>query len=84
MGLHGLRHTNASLLGRAGVSLKVASDRLGHATVPITGDLYSHVFAAHDREAAAALGTLLEGQTPTRANESGSVRDQSVTETLSA
>ena len=41
--LHGLRHTHASLLFSAGVEPKNISDRLGHSTVQITLDLYTHI-----------------------------------------
>lgn len=40
---HGLRHTHASLLFSAGVEPKNISDRLGHSTVQITLDLYTHI-----------------------------------------
>lgn len=40
---HGLRHTHATLMLTANVPLKVASERLGHASVRLTGDLYTHV-----------------------------------------
>ena len=40
---HGLRHTHASLLFSAGVEPKSISDRLGHSTVQITLDLYTHI-----------------------------------------
>lgn len=40
---HGLRHTHASLLFNAGVEPKNISDRLGHSTVQITLDLYTHI-----------------------------------------
>lgn len=40
---HDLRHTSASLALRAGVPAKVVSARLGHSSVGITMDLYSHV-----------------------------------------
>ncbi len=47
-GLHGirfhdLRHTDASLLLRQGIHPKIVSERLGHSTVSITLDTYSHV-----------------------------------------
>ncbi len=67
--LHDLRHTHASLLGQAGVTLKLASERLGHSTVAITGDLYSHVFEPHDREAAGAFDRLLGGAGVASAND---------------
>jgi len=40
---HDLRHTHASLMLRQGVHPKIVSERLGHATVAITLDTYSHV-----------------------------------------
>jgi integrase len=41
--IHGLRHTHASILMEKGVSPKVVSERLGHASPAITMDIYSHV-----------------------------------------
>lgn len=41
--VHGFRHTHATLLLEAGVAPKVISERLGHASIQITLDLYSHV-----------------------------------------
>jgi integrase len=40
---HDLRHASASLALAAGVDLKVISQRLGHSTITITADLYTHV-----------------------------------------
>ena len=40
---HDLRHTHASLMLRQGVHPKIVSERLGHSTVSITLDTYSHV-----------------------------------------
>ena len=40
---------------------KVVSERLGHATVSITLDTYSHVLPDLQREAEAALGGILVG-----------------------
>lgn len=51
-GPHGLRHTWASLALAAGVHPKVVSDRLGHSTIAITIDTYSHVVPSLDVEAA--------------------------------
>lgn len=56
---HGLRHSSATLLILGGVPLKVVSDRLGHATVAITADVYGHVTAEADRSAADRLSELL-------------------------
>ncbi|MFE3973147.1 MULTISPECIES: tyrosine-type recombinase/integrase [unclassified Peribacillus] len=40
---HDLRHTHASLLLELGVNPKIVSDRLGHSSIKITLDTYSHV-----------------------------------------
>ncbi|MDQ3612185.1 MAG: site-specific integrase, partial [Actinomycetota bacterium] len=49
---HDLRHTYATLALQAGVSVKVVSTRLGHASIGITLDTYSHVLPDDDEEAA--------------------------------
>jgi integrase len=41
--LYDLRHTCATLLLSAGVNPKIVSERLGHASVVLTLDTYSHV-----------------------------------------
>lgn len=43
---HDLRHTHASLMILAGWDLKSVSARLGHSSVAITGDRYSHILGA--------------------------------------
>jgi integrase len=40
--LHDLRHTHATLALKAGEPAKVVSERLGHSSVAITLDIYSH------------------------------------------
>ena len=57
--LHDLRHTNATLSLAAGVHPKVVSERLGHSTIAITLDLYSHVTPGISREAAATVESLM-------------------------
>ena len=57
---HDLRHTSATLMLEAGVNPKVASDRLGHASVSITLDRYSHAVPALGREAAQLVDNLLQ------------------------
>ena len=59
--LHDLRHTHASLALAAGVNPKVVSDRLGHATVSMTLDVYSHVIPALQEDAAAIVADLVAG-----------------------
>ena len=57
--LHGLRHTHATMALRAGVHPKIVSERLGHASVGITLDTYSHYVPSLQREAAEAIAALL-------------------------
>ena len=52
---HDLRHTSASLLLLKGVNPKVVSERLGHASIEITLNTYSHVLPTMQREAADKL-----------------------------
>ncbi len=59
---HDLRHTAATLMLRSGVSPKVVSDRLGHATVAFTLDTYVHVLPDQQKDAAEALSTLLRAR----------------------
>lgn len=56
---HDLRHTHASLLLAAGVHPKVVQERLGHSSITITLDLYSHVAPGMQEDAAAKLGALV-------------------------
>jgi integrase len=59
---HDLRHTCATLLLREGVNAKVVSEMLGHASITITLNTYSHVLPDMQDSAAdameAALGTV--------------------------
>jgi integrase len=57
--LHDLRHTNATLSLKAGVHPKVVSERLGHSSIAITLDLYSHVTPGISREAAATVESMM-------------------------
>jgi integrase len=59
--LHDLRHTSASLALASGVHPKVVGERLGHASVSVTLDLYSHVIPGLQAEAAEKLGELVLG-----------------------
>jgi integrase len=49
---HDLRHTHATLLAEAGVSLNAIKDRLGHSTITLTANLYSHVTTLQQYDAA--------------------------------
>lgn len=56
---HDLRHTCASLLFQKNVHPKFVQDLLGHASVAITLDTYSHMLPGMGGEAAAAMGEAL-------------------------
>lgn len=56
---HDLRHTCATLLLGRHVNPKIVSEMLGHATVAITLDIYSHVLPDMQQDAAAVLDEVL-------------------------
>jgi integrase len=58
---HDLRHAHATLMLQKGIHPKVVSERLGHASIGITLDTYSHVLPAMQQEAAAAFDELFSG-----------------------
>ena len=57
--LHDLKHTHASLLLKAGVPIKVVSERLGHTTPSFTLDVYGWVMPGVQAEAAAVFPRLM-------------------------
>ena len=59
---HGLRHTCATLLLQAGTPVHVVSERLGHAQVSMTMEVYAHVLPDMQRDAASTMGGLLFGR----------------------
>lgn len=59
--LHDLRHTHASLLLASGEQIKVVSERLGHASVAITHQVYEHVMPGRQAEAAARFAAIVSG-----------------------
>ena len=54
-------HTHASLMLQAEVHPTVVSERLGHASINITLDLYTHVLPGIQAEAAERFSKLLDG-----------------------
>jgi integrase len=56
---HDLRHTCATLLLSKNVNPKVVSEMLGHATIAITLDTYSHVLPTMQESAAKAMEEIL-------------------------
>ncbi len=59
--LHDLRHTHATLLLAAGVNPRLVSERLGHASVGFTLDVYAHTLPGGQREAVSRLAALVDG-----------------------
>jgi integrase len=57
--LHDLRHTAATLMLANGENPKIVAERLGHSSIAITMDLYSHVTEDMQRAAAERLDSLL-------------------------
>ena len=58
--LHDLRHTSASIGLAGGESLLEVSRRLGHSSITITADTYSHVSPATAAESAKRLANLID------------------------
>jgi integrase len=61
IGLHGARHTYAELALASGARLDVVSRQLGHSSVAITGDIYTHDSDEAAREAAELVARTIEG-----------------------
>jgi len=59
--IHDLRHTAATHLLNRGVHPKVVQDLLGHSTIAITLDTYSHVMPALAKEASGHMSSFLSG-----------------------
>jgi integrase len=55
---HDMRHTAATILLVQGVHVKLVSEMLGHSTITLTLDTYSHVIPAMHGDAAAAMDTV--------------------------
>ena len=58
---HDLRHSCASLMLQSGVAMKTASEILGHSSIAITADLYTHVMQKTKEEAAGKIGDYVLG-----------------------
>jgi integrase len=63
--IHDLRHAHATIMRKAGADMKTVSERLGHSSIAITADLYTHAVAGPDADAAermqAAISTARRG-----------------------
>jgi integrase len=61
MRYHDLRHSAATILLVAGVHPKVVQERLGHSTITMTMDVYSHVLPSMQQEAAEKIDDMFKG-----------------------
>jgi integrase len=61
LSVHGLRHSWATLALGSGVHPKVVQERLGHSTIGITLDVYSHVMPSMETDAADRVAALILG-----------------------
>lgn len=66
---HDLRHTHATLLIMAGVNIKTVSTRLGHASVAITLNRYTHALPQQDKEASEMICSMLLSDTTMKDNQ---------------
>jgi integrase len=62
--LHDLRHSHASILLKAGVPVKVVSERLGHANPAFTITVYQHIIPGMQADAATVFSDLVAGVLP--------------------
>jgi integrase len=60
--LHYARHSHASLMLKQGVHPKIVQERLGHASIQITLDTYSHVAPGLQQAAANRFGELINSK----------------------
>lgn len=58
---HTLRHSHATALLKAGQPAKIVAERLGHSSIAITLDVYSHVLPDMQEQAAAAVDAAMGG-----------------------
>jgi integrase len=73
---HDLRHTCATLLLTRGVHPKIVSEMLGHSSIAITLDTYSHVIPGLGEVAASAMEDVLGDDDPA-VGSAGGVGDDS-------
>ncbi|SEU24429.1 tyrosine-type recombinase/integrase, partial [Paenibacillus sp. NFR01] len=62
---HDLRHTHATILLKRGVHPKIVQERLGHSSIQITLDTYSHVLPGLQEAALLTLGGSILGKNDT-------------------
>jgi len=71
MTLHKMRHTHASHMLAANVHPKIVQERLGHSSIAITLDIYSHLMPNMQGEAAAAVDVAMRAAINKRTDDVG-------------
>jgi integrase len=69
--LHGLRHTHASHMLASNVHPKIVQERLGHSSIAITLDIYSHLMPNMQGDAAATVDGVMRAAINKRAEDVG-------------
>jgi integrase len=69
--LHGLRHSHASHMLASNIHPKIVQERLGHSSIAITMDIYSHLLPNMQGEAAAAVDGVLRTAINKRTDDLG-------------
>ncbi len=69
--LHGLRHSHASHMLASNIHPKVVQERLGHSSIAITMDIYSHMMPNMQGEAAAAVDGVMRAAIKKRTDDVG-------------
>ena len=59
IGLHGFRHTHASLCFEAGLTMQDVKDRLGHSNISTTMDIYTHVTKSRKEDSVQQLANFM-------------------------
>jgi integrase len=66
--LHDVRHTYATIALDSGVDLKIVSERLGHASMNVTAQIYAHKSTGRDADTAPLIAELIFMQPEQRAS----------------
>jgi integrase len=67
IGLHGLRHSHSSHMLASNVHPKIVQERLGHSSISVTMDIYSHLMPNMQAEAAAKVDDAMRAAIRKRA-----------------
>lgn len=71
MTLHGLRHSHASHMLASNIHPKIVQERLGHSSIAITMDIYSHLMPNMQGEAAATVDGVMRAAINKRTDDVG-------------